>query len=95
VLIRHLPANDSALHRKMDPEGYGWTVEAYLLAEVGDLINAGNWQRGNAGVQPGSQSPRPQPMYRPPDPHEAEDKRLRQEAREADWRARHCKREDT
>lgn len=95
MLIRHLPPNDSAVYRKLDPEGYGWNVEAYLLAQLGDLLSVGNWQRANAGAKPGSQTPHPTPMYRPPDVSAQEAAEARQARRIADWRARNCRREDT
>jgi hypothetical protein len=71
----------------MDPEGAGWDVDSYLLANVADLLAAGNWQRGNAGAKTPSEKPRP--MYRPADPA-APRVRKSLDQRVLEWKARHC-----
>ena len=48
-----------ALHRAQDPEGWQWTPDTYLLANLVDLAAAGNWQRG------GGKGRRPKPLPRP------------------------------
>jgi hypothetical protein len=75
----------------MDPEGSGWNVEAYMLAHVADLLAAGNWQRGNAGSKNPTQ--RPKPVPRPVAPT-APARRRTHDERVADWKARHCPREE-
>lgn len=59
TLIYQLPHN-SALHRALDPDQ--WGVEHYLLANVIDVLQAANWQRG---YNPKNPAPRPQPHPRP------------------------------
>lgn len=61
VLIRWLPAG-SALHREMDPEGWGWDATTYLVANLIDVEQMALWQRG------GGEGQRPQPIRRPADP---------------------------
>lgn len=61
VLIRWLPPG-SALHREMDPEGWGWDADTYLLANLIDIEQSALWQRG------GGKGQRPKPFWRPPDP---------------------------
>jgi hypothetical protein len=87
VLVRHLPAG-SSLHRAMDPDGAGWSVDSYLLANVIDLLAGANWQRGNAGAK--SPSQRPRPMWRP---QGGGPRRKSTEERMRDWKARNCARE--
>lgn len=73
----------------MYPEGANWTVTDYLLAEIIDLLAAGNWQRGNAGAK--SPSPKPQPMWRPPPPDAPTRPRRSLDERISDWKRRHGK----
>lgn len=61
VLIRWLPAG-SALHREMDPEGYGWDATTYMVANLVDVEQTALWQRS------GGKGQRPKPVRRPPDP---------------------------
>jgi hypothetical protein len=49
-----------ALHRALDPDGWGWDANTYLLAAEVDLTAAGNWQRGGD-----KHRPRPEPIPRP------------------------------
>lgn len=42
--------------------GAPWDASSYMLANVVDLLNAGNWQRGGD-----KNRPRPKPMPRPGD----------------------------
>lgn len=58
VYVAHLPL-DCAL---LAGEG-GWTYSDHRLADVVDLLNGANWQRGNAGAK--SPTPRPKPIERP------------------------------
>lgn len=56
-----------ALHRAIDPEAAQWDPSTYLIAQVVDLLNAGNWQRaGNKHLR------HPDPVWRP---HQAQKKR--------------------
>jgi len=62
VLISQLP-NDSALARaEIGPAGV-WSIEAHILAGLLDAVNAGNWQRGNAGAR--TKTPKPKRIPRP------------------------------
>lgn len=60
--MRHVP--DSAFWHAIDPEGYGWSVDTYLLANLVDLSVAANWQRSEDG-QKGRNKPKP--IQRPAD----------------------------
>lgn len=61
MLIRWLPAQ-SALHREMDPEGYGWDANSYLLANLIDVEQTALWQRAGGKGSP------PKPIRRPAAP---------------------------
>jgi hypothetical protein len=59
VVVTQSPPR-GALHRSIDPKGWGWSADTYLLAALTDLSAAGNWQRaGNKN------KPRPTPVPRP------------------------------
>lgn len=61
LLIRYA-ARDSPIQRALgDIDGAIWTISDYLLARIGDSINAGNWQRG------GGKGTKPKPIPRPED----------------------------
>jgi hypothetical protein len=59
AVVKHSPPG-GALHRAIDPDGSGWTVDSYLLAALFDATNAANWQR--AGDK---SKARPEPLPRP------------------------------
>lgn len=59
--MRQLPP-DSATARSTAGDAAGWDVQAYLLADVIDLLAAGNWQRS------GAKRGKPKPMKRPRPP---------------------------
>lgn len=64
VIITAAPPG-SPLHWDLDPERAAWNsgaVNAYLLALVVDVINAGNWQRARKRT-----APKPKPVPRPGD----------------------------
>jgi hypothetical protein len=44
-------------------EGAYWSADTYLLALIGDALQAANWQRANAGAK--AKSPFPKPIPRP------------------------------
>lgn len=59
VILRHLPPGN-ALQRERLGEGAYWTADTYLLALIGDALQAANWQRaGDRNAQ------RPKPIPRP------------------------------
>jgi hypothetical protein len=88
VLVRHL-SPQSATYRAIHPEHVGWSTTEYLLADIIDVLIAGNWQRGNAGAAKGQASPKPAPSYRPRPPGTPAPKSLDDRVR--DWQARHCR----
>jgi hypothetical protein len=59
VVVKQAPPQ-GALHRALDPEGWGWTVDSYLLAADVDYAAAAAWQR--AGDK---RKKRPDPILRP------------------------------
>lgn len=59
--VRQLPP-DSATARAAEGDAAGWGVGEHLLANVIDLLAAGNWQRS------GSKRNKPKPMKRPQPP---------------------------
>ena len=64
VIIQRTPPG-SPIHYSVDKEAAWWDsgqVVPYLLALVGDLLAAGNWQR--AGKK---NAPKPKPIQRPGD----------------------------
>lgn len=77
VIIQQLPPN-SALLRKIVPDQ--WTATDYLLANVIDVLQNANWQRGADPKKPG---PLPSPF---PRPGETERKQAEAEDRAAQWR---------
>lgn len=65
-----------------------WTTETYLLANVVDLLQGANWQRG------GGKGRKPQPVPRPRNAAEVREQRermKRMEARHREWQARRHK----
>jgi hypothetical protein len=87
VLIRHSKPG-SALHRVMDPDGWAWDINSYLLANVIDAENMAIWQRANAGAK--TLKPQPTPMYRPVPPGGR--RRMTWDEKVSAYRA-HCDRE--
>lgn len=59
VVVKQAPPQ-GALHRALDPEGWGWDVNSYLLAADVDTLMVANWQR--AGDK---RKKRPDPILRP------------------------------
>lgn len=59
MLIRYLP-RDSAYVRAVSPEWADWGRTNYQLAEITDVLNSANWQRGGD-----EKAPRPAPSWRP------------------------------
>lgn len=59
-LVTYLPLDAAYVHGRVG-ERLAWSPEAYLLADVVDVLQAGNWQRG------GGKGPRPKPLHRPGD----------------------------
>lgn len=65
VIIRHLPPGN-ALQRERLGEAAQWGPEAYLLALIGDALQAANWQRaGDRHAQRPKPIPRPDVTGRP------------------------------
>jgi hypothetical protein len=60
IVLVNNPARDSAYARAaLGAEEIAWTLEAHLLAVIGDRLAGGNWQRS------GGKGPRPSPIRRP------------------------------
>lgn len=59
ALTRNLP-NDSATARAVHGDSVDWTVTDHLLAHIGDLLAAANWQRAGD-----NNKPKPKPIQRP------------------------------
>jgi hypothetical protein len=59
VVVNQAPPG-GALHRSLDPKGWAWGADTYMLAGLVDLTAAANWQR--AGDK---HKKRPDPLPRP------------------------------
>lgn len=62
-LIEQLPMRSRFL-TAIYPET-GWGESEYLLANIFDALQIGNWQRANEGVKKSKQSKLPEPLERP------------------------------
>lgn len=69
MLLRQLPT-EGRLVRKMHGEAFAWDAATHLLATLVDLGAGANWQRG------GGHGPRPQPIQRPGQAAERDERRL-------------------
>ncbi|WP_406296173.1 hypothetical protein [Embleya sp. NBC_00888] len=52
MLIRHLPAGDSAVLRALHGEGADWSVTDHLLANAVDYLAAANWMFATVNSDP-------------------------------------------
>ena len=58
VIVRQAPRT-SALARSIHGQRVAWSQDTYLLADIFDVLQAANWQRG------GGKGPKPKPFPRP------------------------------
>lgn len=68
VLLRHLPPDAALVAVLPEPEGHGrptvpprWGYTEWILADLADILQGANWQRGGGGHR------RPDPYPRPSD----------------------------